>query len=90
MTYARHTSPNSYLSSRVRSAEREKHEAQKKIKLLEQKNSILESEKTDVQRRLDEKMDEVSATVRQLAQFLPPCAGSVLKQRRRAEDLRRG
>jgi len=58
------------LSSRVSSAEREKHEAQKKIKLLEQKNSILESEKADVQRRLDEKMDEVSATVRQLAQFM--------------------
>lgn len=58
------------LSSRVSSAEREKHEAQKKIKLLEQKNSALESDKADMQRRLNEKMDEVADTVKQMAQFM--------------------
>ena len=58
------------LSSRVSSAEREKHEAQKKAKLLEQKNSALESEKADIQRRLNEKMDEVADTVKQMAQFM--------------------
>ena len=58
------------LSSRVSSAEREKHEAQKKARLLEQKNSVLESEKADVQRRLDEKMNEVAETVKQMAQFM--------------------
>ena len=58
------------LSSRVSSAEMEKHEAQRKVKLLEQRNSVLESEKADVQRRLDEKMDEVADTVRQLARFM--------------------
>ena len=58
------------LSSRVSSAEREKHEAQKKVKLLEQKNSDLESQKADVQRRLNEKMDEVAETVKQMAQFM--------------------
>ena len=58
------------LSSRVSSAEREKHEAQKKAKLLEQKNSVLESEKADMQRRLNEKMDEVAETVKQMAQFM--------------------
>ena len=58
------------LSSRVSSAEREKHEAQKKVTLLEQKNSALESEKADIQRQLNEKMDEVAATVKQLAQFM--------------------
>ena len=58
------------LSSRVSSAEREKHEAQKKARLLEQKNSLLESEKADIQRQLNEKMDEVADTVRQMAQFM--------------------
>ena len=58
------------LSSRVSSAEREKHEAQKKAKLLEQKNSVLESEKADMQRQLKESMDEVTATVKQMAQFM--------------------
>ena len=58
------------LSSRVSCAEREKHEAQKKVRLLEQKNSALESEKADVQRRLNEKMDDVSETVKQMAQFM--------------------
>ena len=58
------------LSSRVSSAEREKHEAQKKARLLEQKNSVLESEKADMQRQLNEKMDEVAETVKQMAQFM--------------------
>ena len=58
------------LSSRVSSAEREKHEAQKKAKLLEQRNSALESEKADIQRRLNEKMDEVADTVKQMALFM--------------------
>jgi len=58
------------LTSRVSSAEREKHEAQKKVRLLEQKYSALMSEKDDVQRRLNEKMDEVADTVRQMAQFM--------------------
>ena len=58
------------LSSRVSSAEREKHEAQKKVKLLEQKNSALESQNADIQRRLNEKMDEVAETVKQMAQFM--------------------
>ena len=58
------------LTSRVSSAEREKHEAQKKVRLLEQKYSALMSEKEDVQRRLNEKMDEVADTVRQMAQFM--------------------
>jgi len=58
------------LSSRVSSAEREKHEAQKKVKLLEQRNSDLESEKADMQRQLKESMDEVTSTVKQMAQFL--------------------
>ena len=58
------------LSSRLSSAEREKHEAQKKVKLLEQKNSALESQNADIQRRLNEKMDEVAETVKQMAQFM--------------------
>ena len=58
------------LTSRVSSAEREKHEAQKKVRLLEQEYSALMSEKEDVQRRLKEKMDEVADTVRQMAQFM--------------------
>jgi|GEM_PF-3945128 len=52
------------LSSRVSSAEREKHEAQKKARLLEQKNSVLESEKADMQRQLNEKIGEVAETVK--------------------------
>ena len=58
------------LSSRLSSSEREKHEAQKKVKLLEQKNSALESQNADIQRRLNEKMDEVAETVKQMAQFM--------------------
>ena len=58
------------LSSRVSSAEREKHEAQKKARLLEQENSALKSKNEDMQRRLNEKMDEVADTVRQMAQFM--------------------
>ena len=58
------------LSSRVSSAEREKHEAQKKARLLEQKNSALESEKADMQRQLNEKIGEVAETVKQMAQFM--------------------
>lgn len=58
------------LSSRVSSAEREKHEAQKKARLLEQENSALKSRNEDMQRRLNEKMDEVADTVRQMAQFM--------------------
>lgn len=58
------------LSSRVSSAEREKHEAQKKARLLEQKNSVLESEKADMQRQLNEKIGEVAETVKQMAQFM--------------------
>ena len=49
------------LTSRVSSAEREKHEAQKKVRLLEQKNSALESQNADMQRQLKESMDEVAA-----------------------------
>ena len=60
----------SVLTSRLRSEQEERREAQKKVKLLEQRNSVLESEKADVQRRLDEKMDEVADTVKQLAQFM--------------------
>ena len=58
------------LSSRVSSAEREKHEAQKKARLLEQQNSVLESEKADMQRQLNEKIGEVAETVKQMAQFM--------------------
>ena len=58
------------LSSRVSSAEREKHEAQMKARLLEQQNSVLESEKADMQRQLNEKMGEVADTVKQMAQFM--------------------
>ena len=58
------------LSSRVSSAEREKHEAQKKARLLEQENSALKSKNEDMQRRLNETMDEVADTVRQMAQFM--------------------
>ena len=58
------------LSSRVSSAEREKHEAQKKARLLEQEDSALKSKNEDMQRRLNEKMDEVADTVRQMAQFM--------------------
>ena len=58
------------LSSRVSSAEREKHEAQKKARLLEQQNSVLKSEKADMQRQLNEKIGEVAETVRQMAQFM--------------------
>ena len=58
------------LSSRISSAEREKHEAQKKARLLEQQNSVLESEKADMQRQLNEKIGEVAETVKQMAQFM--------------------
>ena len=54
----------------VSSAEREKHEAQKKARLLEQQNSVLESEKADMQRQLNEKIGEVAETVKQMAQFM--------------------
>ena len=58
------------LSSRISSAEREKHEAQKKARLLEQQNSVLESEKADMQRQLNEKIGEVAETVKQMVQFM--------------------
>ena len=58
------------LSSRLRSEQDERREAQKRVKLLEQKNSALESEKADIQRQLNKKMDEVAETVRQMAQFM--------------------
>ncbi len=58
------------LSSNYRSEQEERRKAQKKASLLEQENSVLKSRNEDMQRRLNEKMDEVAETVRQLAQFM--------------------
>ena len=58
------------LSSNYRSEQEERRKAQKKASLLEQENSVLKSKNEDMQRRLNEKMDEVADTVRQMAQFM--------------------
>ena len=58
------------LSSNYRSEQEERRKAQKKASLLEQENSALKSKNEDMQRRLNEKMDEVADTVRQMAQFM--------------------
>ena len=58
------------LSSNYRSEQEERRKAQKKASLLEQENSALKSRNEDMQRRLNEKMDEVADTVRQMAQFM--------------------
>ena len=58
------------LSSNYRSEQEERRKAQKKASLLEQENSVLKSEKADMQRQLNQKMDEVADTVRQMAQFM--------------------
>ena len=60
----------SILTSKLRSEQDERREAQKKVRLLEQKNSVLESEKADMQRQLKASMDEVADTVKQMAQFM--------------------
>ena len=60
----------SILTSKLRSEQDERREAQKKVRLLEQKNSALESEKADMQRQLKASMDEVADTVKQMAQFM--------------------
>ena len=58
------------LSSNYRSEQEERRKAQKKASLLEQENSALKSRNEDMQRQLNEKMDEVADTVRQMAQFM--------------------
>ena len=58
------------LSSNYRSEQEERRKAQKKASLLEQENSVLKSEKADMQRQLNQKMDEVADTVKQMAQFM--------------------
>ena len=58
------------LSSNYRSEQEERRKAQKKASLLEQENSALKSKNEDMQRQLNEKMDEVADTVRQMAQFM--------------------
>ena len=58
------------LSSNYRSEQEERRKAQKKASLLEQENSVLKSKNEDMQRQLNEKMDEVADTVRQMAQFM--------------------
>ena len=58
------------LSSNYRSEQEERRKVQKKASLLEQENSVLKSKNEDMQRRLNEKMDEVADTVRQMAQFM--------------------
>ena len=58
------------LSSNYRSEQEERRKAQKRASLLEQENSVLKSRNEDMQRRLNEKMDEVAETVRQMAQFM--------------------
>ena len=58
------------LSSNYRSEQEERRKAQKKASLLEQENSALRSKIEDMQRQLNEKMDEVADTVRQMAQFM--------------------
>ena len=58
------------LSSSYRSEQEERRKAQKKASLLEQENSALKSKNEDMQRQLNEKMDEVADTVRQMAQFM--------------------
>jgi len=57
------------LSSNYRSEQEERRKAQKKASLLEQENSALKSKNEDMQRRLNEKMDEVAATVKQLSSW---------------------
>lgn len=58
------------LSSNYRSEQEERRKAQKKASLLEQENSALKSRNEDMQRQLNEKMDEVADTVRQMAKFM--------------------
>ena len=48
------------LSSNYRSEREERRKAQEKASLLEQENSVLKSRNEDMQRRLNEKMDEVA------------------------------
>ena len=58
------------LISELNSEREERRKIQKKFELLEKKNSALKSKNEDMQRRLNEKMDEVADTVRQMAQFM--------------------
>ena len=58
------------LISELNSEREERRKIQKKFELLEKKNSALKSKNEDMQRRLNEKRDEVADTVRQMAQFM--------------------
>ena len=58
------------LSSNYRSEQEERRKAQKRASILEQESSVLKSRNEDMQRQLNEKMDEVAETVRQMAQFM--------------------
>lgn len=60
----------SILTSELRNERSERQEAQKKAILLERENAVLKSKHADMQRRLDEKMDEVADMVRQMAGYM--------------------
>lgn len=60
----------SILTSELRNERSERQEAQKKAILLERENAVLKSKHADMQRRLNEKMDEVADMVRQMAGYM--------------------
>ena len=58
------------IISQLNSEKEERRAAQKKAELLEQKNSVLQAQNEEFQRQLRDKVDEMSASVKQIAQIL--------------------
>ena len=60
----------SILASRVSSAEREKHEAQRQARLWEEQSNAKDSRIAELEHQLSAKVDEMAESVRQIAQML--------------------
>ena len=58
------------LISELNSEREERRKIQKKFELLEQKNSVLEAKNEQVQQERDEKVNEISVLVKQMAQYM--------------------
>ena len=58
------------LISELNSEREERRKAQKKLELLEQRNSALEAKKEQAEHERDEKVNEISVLVKQMAQYM--------------------
>ena len=58
------------LISELNSEREERRKIQKKFELLEKKNSALEAKNEQVQQERDEKVNEISVLVKQMAQYM--------------------